>query len=132
MTDTAIAVTDTRFRDVLITIADQVVASTGEGRNGDVFHAYREQVDFFESRAEIPYTVWLREQIEAALQSPADEKTRAMLDARTRFGETVGMTADIKLDRIRGVLDKVDPHAADDLDALLDFVAEIRKVAKDI
>lgn len=132
MTETATAVTDTRFRDVLTTIADQVVASTGEGRNGDVFHAYREQVDFFQARAEIPYTVWLREQIEAALQAPADEKTRAMLDARTRFGENVSMIADIKLDRIRGVLDDVDPLAADHLDTLLDFVAEIRKIAKEI
>lgn len=129
---TARPITDARFLDVLTTVADQVVDATGEGRNGDTFQAYRDVVDVFETPAAIPYTVWLREQIEGALRKPASEPVRSMLEARDRLGENVLLIAEIDLKRLRGALDKIDPIGAEDLDMLLDFVAEVRKIAKDI
>lgn len=148
---TARPVTDTRFLDVLRAVTDQVVDQTGEGRNGEVWVAYREwpedpPVGFFP--AAIEPSEWIAEQVQAALTNPAthaDEISR-MLAARARLGENVRLIEDINLYRVRDCLRRLirnqgkgkvgaEPLPADELDqfeTLLDFVAEVCKIAKDI
>lgn len=145
MADTAARpVTDARFLEVLQTVADQVVDATGEGRNGESFQAYRDVVDVFETPAAIPYTVWLREQVEGTLSRPASDRVRAMLEARARLGENIRLIADIDIVRARQnvrrlVRDRGRVGAGlrptdelDEFETLLDFVAEVREIAKDI
>lgn len=126
---TATPVTDTRFLDVLRLVCGSVVDATGEGRNGEVFMAYRRQVGVFELPASIPYRTWLGEQVDAALRSEIGP-LQAMLAARTRLGENVRLVQDIDLERLRASLD--DSDKSDGIDALLDFVAEVRNIAKEI
>jgi hypothetical protein len=112
--------TDARFLDVLRTACAVMFEETGEGRNGEL---YIERED----RGE-----WLGEVVDTFLRE-APGPLRAMLDARARLGENVRLVEDIDVERIRTQLDDV-PVAilVERLDALLDFVAEIRKIAKEI
>lgn len=129
--------TDARFLAVLRHVADIVVDATGEGRNGEVFvRAYRPRpadAPWDVMPEAISYTDWLGEQIETALLAQ-DDQTRAMLEARARLGQNIRLIEDIKLDRIReALLDPAEaPISFDDINTLLDFVDEVRKIAKEI
>lgn len=148
---TARTITDARFLGVLAAVADQVVDQTGTSNNGEVWvGTYRHQEtgepwkDYIPE--EIPPSEWVAEQVEAALREPATEtdKIRDMLAARARLGENIRLIEDINLYRVRDNLRRMirdqgrigaEPQPADELDqfeALLDFVAEVRKIAKDI
>jgi hypothetical protein len=141
---TARAITDARFLDVLAAVADQVVDHTGEGTNGECWLAWRRGPSG--AREAIPPSEWVAEQVENALREPVAnaDKISAMLEARARLGENVRLIADINLYRVRDNLRRLirdqgrigaAPQPADELDqfeTLLDFVAEIRQIAKDI
>jgi hypothetical protein len=150
MADTATRqMTDARFLEVLRTVADQVVDQTGTSVNGEVWNAYRpypEDAPDGYIPGYIPPDVWIAEQVEAALTQPATnaETVSAMLAARARLGENIRLIEDINLYRVRDNLRRLirdqgrvgaELRPADELDefeALLDFVAEIRQIAKDI
>lgn len=123
MTDhqAAPAATDTRFLDALRAVCSAVVDDTGEGRNGEL---WIERVDAGE---------WLTGILEQILRDPAGPLAR-MLAARVRLGENVRLVEDIDVERIRTALLDPDeaPAVSDDISALLDFVAEVRKIAKEI
>lgn len=129
--------TDARFLAVLRHITDAVVDATGEGRNGEVmvrlYQPLPADAPWDAVPEEMSYSDWLEEQIDTALLAN-DEQVRAMLDARARLGQNIRLVEDIKLDRIRTAL--LDPDEAlavtDDIGALLDFVDEVRKIAKEI
>jgi hypothetical protein len=120
MTDQQTApLTDARFLGVLRHVADTAVDATGEGRNGELW-LERESVG-----------PWLDEQVGNALRSPGDQ-LRAMLEARARFGQNIRLIEDIDVERLRRVRPRLLEREGDQLDALLDFVDEVRKIAKEI
>lgn len=126
------SVTDTRFVEVLRLACDAVVDATGEGRNGDVFFAYKPvppDAPWDVTPDVMTYAEWLTEHLGIFLRSSC-EPLRMMVDARARLGQNVRLVEDIDLDRLRAGLD--DSDKADKIDALLDFVAEVRKIAKEI
>lgn len=131
--------TDGRFLDVLRAAGSAVLDATGEGRNGEVFMAWRTDpaADDWSPADRYPEAEWIADQVDGFLREPADPVAgplRVMLEARARLGQNIRLIEDIRLDRIRTALLDPDeaPAVSDDISALLDFVAEVRKIAKEI
>lgn len=126
--------TDQRFHAVLCAVADAAVNRTGTSLNAEAWLAYRPlPADAPWDAVPEEYTAeeWMREVVvDPFLEEPTDE-VRAMLAARSRLGQNVRLIEGTDLDRVRARLREQDA-LSDTVDELLDFVAEIRKIAKEI
>lgn len=129
---------DARFSAVLREIADRTLDQTGEGRNGDVFIAYKllpAGANELARPEPMSASEWLDDVLGMFLREPGDQ-LRAMLAARARLGENLHLIKDIDIARLRGFGVTTDQEEAmlifEQIGALFDFVAEVRQIAKDI